>query len=379
MSLSYTITAQEYRLLDLVASKEENPRAPDVYMSLWPSTHDTRIPQMTLAQIDQFQTSRLRTQRSSAIGRYQFIRSTLRTLVQRTGVPRNLLFNNVLQDYLALQLLIGRQLRRWQSGTLTWNADGAQSNDPDKAFMAHLSREWAAMPVPFDLPSISRGRGRGSRSVRRGQSYYAGDGLNAAGLNPDAVYNEIKSLRLRGPGQTFTLDLATGSRSHPITGVTPMAQAQIAAGGGQSPTGGSSRIQRATYTGGPVATGLPTAGNPYEWDTMDLLDNRYDFRTGKKVKDLLYNGVNPVAADAFQPNNGRPPVPDIGDDPGDNLPDIAAAPQLAADPAGNFSDAERLAGLGSSLAPSPSTAGPDDGLRGATPRAPSLRPISEAE
>jgi hypothetical protein len=308
MALSYTISAQEYRLLDLIASKEENPRAPDVYMSLYPSTFDSRIPQMTLADIDNFQTSRIRTTGASACGRYQFIRSTLRELVNNARLPNNLVFNRVMQDYLALILLQGAQLRSWQAGTLSWSGRGYTTNDPDAAFQVYLARVWAAIPVP--------GAMRGSeRNVVRGESYYAGDGLNSSGINADVMYRELRSLRLQGPRETFTLDLESSSRSHPITGDTAWSQAQIAAGGGQTYYGGSSREGRNTYTGSPVADSLPVVDNPYEYDQIHLLDNRYDFRTGKKVRDLLYNGVQPAAANAFADNNGRPPGVDIGDDP----------------------------------------------------------------
>jgi hypothetical protein len=333
MTLSYTISTQEYRLLDLIASKEENPRAPDVYMSLWPSNFERELPRMTLSQVDEFQTSRIRTRGGSAAGRYQFIRDTLRGLVKECRLPRNLIFNNVMQDFLALQLLLGCELRRWQSGTLTWNGRGYNTSDPDAAFQVRLARTWAAIPVPASMDGQKR-------RINRGESYYAGDGLNSAGINADVMYRELRSLRLRGPVETFTLDLATGSRAHPITGDTAWSQAQVAAGGGQTYYGGSSRDIRTTYTGGPVADGLPSVENPYEWDQMHLLDTRYDFRSGKKVRDLLYNGYQPAAAGAFQDNNGRHPPVDIGDDP------TGVAEVAAFNPTNDFSDAERLAGLG---------------------------------
>ena len=317
MALSYTISAQEYRLLDLIASKEENPRAPDVYMSLYPSTFDPRIPQMTLSQVDQFQTSRIRTTGASACGRYQFIQSTLRELVNNTRLPRNLAFNRVMQDYLALTLLQGASLRRWQVGTLTWSGRGYTTNDPDAAFQVYLARVWAAIPVPAAMQG-------NTRNVVRGESYYAGDGLNGAGINADTMYRELRSLRLQGPRETFTLDLESGSRAHPITGDTAWSQAQIAAGGGQTYYGGSSREVRNTFTGSPIANGLPSVNNPYEPDQIDLLDNRYDFRTGKKVRDLIYNGTQSVAANAYNDNNGRPSGVDVGDDP-EGVDDIAGS------------------------------------------------------
>jgi hypothetical protein len=312
MSLSYTISIQEYRLLDLVASKEENPRAPDVYMSLWPSNFDPRLPTMTLAQVDQFQTSRIRSAGGSAAGRYQIVQKTLRNLVKTLKIPKNLIFNNVMQDYLGLQLLLGRKLRDWQRESIS-----------NVQFQLNLSKEWAAIPVPFDTQGQTK-------RVSRGESYYAGDGLNSAGLNADVMYRALRALRVNGPVETFTLDLETGSRSHPITGDTAWSQAQIAAGGGQTYYGGSSRESQNTFTGGPIATGLPPADSPYQWDQIHLLDNRYDFRSGKKVRDLLYNGYQPAAAMAHQDNNGRPPAVDIGDDPA-GLEDIVNLKKFGGD------------------------------------------------
>lgn len=356
MSLNYTITDQEYRLLAIVADKEEVKRAPDVYMSVNPGTWHVPLPTMTLRQVNQFMTSRLAAGiRSTASGRYQFMQYTLfggrprgaggtnlnfrrsfdpwensssfiPAMVHQLNLPPTLIFNRVLQDYLALQLLIRRELRRWQSGSLTWNARGASTSDPDQAFMVRLAQEWAALPVPFAMQG-------NSRRVSAGETYYAGDGLNRSGWNHDTFYREIRALRLQGPGQSYTLDLSTGSAPHPVTGYTPVAQAQIAAGGGQTYHGGSASEPRSTFTGSPIADGLPPAGNPYEWDTIDLLDNRYDFRTGKMVRDMLYNGLAPVAAGALQDGNGRSPVPDIGDDPA-GIADISES--APAEPAGAF-------------------------------------------
>jgi hypothetical protein len=333
MSLTYTITQQEYQLLDLVAEKEEVKHAPDVYMSMNPNTFDTQIPTLTLAQLEEFQTNRIRTAGASASGRYQFIKATLfgtstsPGLVQRLRLPRNLVFNAVLQDYLALILLQGASLRRWQANQLTWDDFGAKTNDSDAAFQIRLSRIWAAIPVPMNIPAIPvrdrNGNITGTRKVFTGDSFYEGDDAgNSSGMAADVMYRQLKALRINGPIQTFEIDLETSSRSHPITGVTALSQAQIAAGGGQTYHGQSANVPRNTYTGGPVADSLPPVDNPYEYDKIDLLDNRYDFRTGKKVRDLLYNGIRPVAASAFADNNGRSPVPDVGDDP-EGVEDIA--------------------------------------------------------
>lgn len=94
---------------------------------------------MTLGQIDRLQTSMLKNPknklRSSALGRYQIIRTTLRTLKKKLGLNDDLKFTPELQDYLAYELLKGRGLEQWQSGKLS-----------DKQFMDNLSKEWASLP-----------------------------------------------------------------------------------------------------------------------------------------------------------------------------------------------------------------------------------------
>ena len=54
--------------------------------------------------------------------------------------------------------------------------------------MIGLAKEWASFPVP------SRMRGA-HRTVERGQSYYAGDGLNKALIGPDVVWLACEAAR----------------------------------------------------------------------------------------------------------------------------------------------------------------------------------------
>jgi len=74
------------------------------------------------------------------------------------------------------------------------------------------------------------------------------------------------------------------------------------AGGGR---GGDPRNFGAPSISSPVAGLLPDPGNPYEYQYIDPLDNRYDFRTGKKVIDLLINGTASAASYANDPNARR--------------------------------------------------------------------------
>jgi muramidase (phage lysozyme) len=67
---------------------------------------------MTLLQIDVLQTKMLNNPNnhfhSSALGRYQIVRTTLRRLITQLGLPQTALFDQNLQDRLGVALILGR-------------------------------------------------------------------------------------------------------------------------------------------------------------------------------------------------------------------------------------------------------------------------------
>ncbi|RYX78946.1 hypothetical protein EON76_04525 [bacterium] len=107
---------------------------------------------------------------SSAVGRYQFIDSTLRGLVMQLKIDQNAVFNETLQDTLATALLERRGLREYIDKQIS-----------REEFAHNLSKEWAALP----------------RSIGENpqQSYYADDGLNKARLTTDELFSSIATLR----------------------------------------------------------------------------------------------------------------------------------------------------------------------------------------
>lgn len=106
---------------------------------------------------------------SSAVGRYQFISSTLSGLVRELKIDQNAKFDQQLQDKLAVVLLERRGVREYVDGKIS-----------REAFAHNLSKEWAALPKAI--------------GERPEQSYYAGDGLNKAQLSLDEVYAGIASV-----------------------------------------------------------------------------------------------------------------------------------------------------------------------------------------
>lgn len=108
--------------------------------------------------------------KSSASGRYQIIRKTLRDLVADNIVQLDQRFNAKAQDDCAVALLRRCGLNNWQSGIID-----------DKTFANLLAKEWASFPV--------------IGGPKHGKSYYGGDGLNKSNITPDKMLAMLASVR----------------------------------------------------------------------------------------------------------------------------------------------------------------------------------------
>ena len=106
---------------------------------------------------------------SSAVGRYQLISTTLAGLVQQLHVDVSQLFDETMQDRMAIALLERRGAIEYVNNQI----DGRQ-------FAAELAKEWAALPKMF--------------GGNPEQSYYAGDGLNKALVNSGEVLRAIGAI-----------------------------------------------------------------------------------------------------------------------------------------------------------------------------------------
>lgn len=104
---------------------------------------------------------------STAAGAYQIIRKTLREIHGVVG--RNATFDKKTQDVLGAELLRKRGVIPFLQGKVS-TVD----------MLLPLAQEWASFPVGRDMKGANR-------SVRRGQSYYAGDGLNKALVSVEDV------------------------------------------------------------------------------------------------------------------------------------------------------------------------------------------------
>ena len=103
---------------------------------------------------------------SSAVGRYQFLNTTLLDLVNSLGIDKSTRFNESTQDNLAIKLLERRGSEDYVNDDIS----------KDK-FAANLAMEWASLPkVAGENPN---------------QSYYQPDGINKALVEPYQVLEAI--------------------------------------------------------------------------------------------------------------------------------------------------------------------------------------------
>lgn len=112
---------------------------------------------------------------SSAAGRYQFMRATLQDIAKEVpSIDGRTIFSSGLQNRLGYYLLLRRGYADFISGKLNLVQFGLK-----------LAQEWASFPVLSD----TKGR---HRQVSRGQSYYAGDGLNKSLVKPERVEARLR-------------------------------------------------------------------------------------------------------------------------------------------------------------------------------------------
>ncbi|UWQ29088.1 hypothetical protein [Leisingera sp. M523] len=133
---------------------------------------------MTVAKVLAWQDSIDARYPSEAAGAYQVMEDTLRGLVDAGQIDPDAIFNEATQDYVAELLMKRRGLSKFVTGEIS-----------TEEFADNLAREWASFPVVRDQQGAKR-------YVERGQSYYAGDGLNKAHADPDEFLSIVERIRV---------------------------------------------------------------------------------------------------------------------------------------------------------------------------------------
>jgi muramidase (phage lysozyme) len=137
---------------------------------------------MTLDQIDKLQTKMLQHPknklRSSAVGRYQIIRTTLRAIREQLGLTGMELYDAEMQDRLGCYLLGQRGIDKWLSGRLSLDT-----------LISNLSQEWASIPKPD------------------GKGHYAGQNAAVSVSQVKAALGEVNARHMRSqPKQTVEVE-----------------------------------------------------------------------------------------------------------------------------------------------------------------------------
>lgn len=159
-------------LLDFVREIEVGNGARSGYDVIYGHNQDKLKKSVTAMTVDQVQAAQRGWSRrfgSSATGGYQFMRATLRDLKAQLHLSGDELLDPDLQDRLALHLLRRRGYDQYMAGQIDRTEFGKR-----------LAMEWASLPVLAPTKGAKR-------TLKRGQSYYAGDGLNKALVAPSRV------------------------------------------------------------------------------------------------------------------------------------------------------------------------------------------------
>lgn len=189
-----SVPAPAALLLEFISETETGKRSPECYEVIY-GQNQAKLPRkltrMTLDEVQAAQPSWTKRFGSSAAGAYQIMRDTMdkpKTMADlegEMGLSGSELFDPDMQDRMAYHLLKRRGYADFMSGRIGIVAFGKR-----------LAQEWASFPV------LQKTRGA-HRQVERGQSYYAGDGVNKALVSPEKIETLLQAaLALSGEGSS---------------------------------------------------------------------------------------------------------------------------------------------------------------------------------
>jgi muramidase (phage lysozyme)/peptidoglycan hydrolase-like protein with peptidoglycan-binding domain len=170
------------------------------------------LTKMTLNQVQAAQPGWTKRFGSSAAGAGQIMRDTMdkpRTMADlegEMGLTGDELFDANMQDRMCLHLLRRRGYDQFIAGRIG-----------PVAFAKRLAQEWASFPV------LQATQGA-HRRVNRGQSYYAGDGVNKALVTPERIERLLtEALAMTGEGTSPPAPRPAEDRPAPSEAITDVA------------------------------------------------------------------------------------------------------------------------------------------------------------
>jgi muramidase (phage lysozyme) len=166
--MDLSVPASAARILNFIG-KTEAPRGYDTVYGNNQAKLAKAVTSMTIDEVIAAGPSWTKRFGSSACGRYQFMRATLQGLKKELGLTGRERLDEGMQDRLAFQLLKRRKWEQFEAGKI-----GVTE------FAKQLAMEWASFPVLKACQGAHR-------KIARGQSYYAGDGMNKALVRPEQI------------------------------------------------------------------------------------------------------------------------------------------------------------------------------------------------
>jgi len=262
---NYEINQQDYAILNFIASKESKGQ----YSIVYPSTVRPEIIEYTINMILDLQNEMVKSSlateysRASSVGRYQLIKDQVKSAADSIGLDKELTkFSKDIQDAMCIQLI-------------------KDTCDYEKWLLEEIETEIFQFKLAGQFESIPLSCSQNDDTKRLGRI-----GSLEAQHDCDTTTDELDDIRSMDPGAPvkIPIQINTTSGVSPAEGNTLKRIAENATAG-TVVTGGHSGFSQNTVT-------LPSVDNPYQYEPVDPFDDRYDFRTGKKVIDIGINGTS---------------------------------------------------------------------------------------
>ena len=233
------------KILDLIASAESVGGS---YDSVYPNTTKPGLSKMTIEEADAWQARTAKERGSAAAGRYQFM-NIKEQAVKWAGLSPSDTFSPENQDKMAIGLI---EKKRKVTMDMV-------ENNPVLA-AKKLAMEWAGLPVM----EATRGH---KRNVTKGQSYYAGDGVNKSRVKPGDVANAFtQTLAPEEDKKSTQAPMPAGTASTELTNKVPFSDFSRTKAEGGGGTVGKTDGYNKRRGGGRVHKGIDIGtGGAYGW------------------------------------------------------------------------------------------------------------------